>query len=69
MTFSTVTIDNDKTGETEVVSADVELVSDVVLDAVALADVHGWDEVIKAHVVAVARLQDIAAAKDGRSVN
>ena len=66
MTFSPVTIDNDETGETEVVSADVDLVSDVVLDAVALADVYGWDEVIKAHVVAVARLQDIAAKGGGR---
>ena len=53
MTFSTVLIDNDETGETEAISANDEIIIQVIENADMLSDIYGQEEVIKAMMVAV----------------
>lgn len=53
MTFSTVLIDNDETGETETISANDEIIIQVIEYADMLSDIYGQDEVIRAMMVAV----------------
>ena len=53
MTFSTVLIDNDETGETEVIRANDEVIIQVIEHADMLSDIYGQEEVIKAMMVAV----------------
>ena len=53
MTFSTVLIDNDETGETEVIRANDEVIVQVIEHADMLSDIYGQEEVIKAMMVAV----------------
>ena len=53
MTFSTVLIDNDETGETEAIVADDQIIIQVIEHADMLSDIYGQEEVIRAMMVAV----------------
>lgn len=69
MTFSTVTIDNDETGETEVIRAADEIIIQVLEHATMLSDIYGQDEVVRAMMVTVTVINDMAADVSRGTVN